>query len=433
VEYLIFILAVFTLFNTMIALYRSAWIAFFSVSVFLTSPLLVYYGLSFIADVPALSIGILCFCYTLKFYRTKKIKQFYLALILGTLAVLMKASGLIGLSLLLFCSLVDIFNLNRFVGLEKLFEKKVWPALCISVSVISIVIWYRFALFYNEYNSNNIFLLTVLPIWDMNEDQLIYNLKMLFNNLFPLFLNKPMFFLFVTLVIFVSARFKMLDNFLRYAFLLSGLFFVFYVLFFFQVFSVHDYYLTCLMIFPAITFVCFAHIVSQLNFIASNGAFIRIFVVCVVIFNSFHAAAIYRLRMIEDDKMVYWFPFVSEDEKNLAKYLFWDYGNAIKKIEDIRPELRKHGIKREDKVLSIPDMSFDISLYFMDQKGYTIARDHLINDTTVADRFFTRGIKYVIMSDTTLKHQIAFRRVIDKLEPFFTFNRAQVYKVKSEF
>jgi hypothetical protein len=428
-EYLIFITSMFVLFNTMLVFYRSGWLAFFSVSIFLTSPLLVYYSFNFIADVPALSIGIMGFCFFMRFYHGQHVRYFYAALFLGTLAVLMKASALMGICLLLFFSVIDILNLNKLFGTKKMFSKKAPPLIAILVAIISVVAWYRFALAYNNNNSNNIFLLTVLPIWEMNEDQLIYNLKVLFNNLFPVFLNKPMFFLFLTLVIFVTAQFKKLSAFLKYAFFFSALFFLSYLIFFFQVFSVHDYYLNNLMIFPVITLLCFAHLICETEFLSRLHRFFRLFVICLLLFNSFHAAAIYRLRTIEDDKLTYWFPFVSEDEGKLAKYLFWDYGNGIKRIENIKPVLRAHGIKREDFVLSIPDQSFDISLYFMDQKGFTISRDHLMHDSTVADKFLQKKIRYVVLMDTNLKKQTAFRRISKYCEPLFNHGEVQVFKL----
>lgn len=428
-EYLIFITAVFVLFNTLLRFYRSTVLSLFVVSILLTSPLLAYYSLNFLADVPALSFGIICFCLFFNFYQTKRPYLFYLALLTGTLAVLMKASALTGLSVLLFFTIVDLLRLNGFMGTQRLFEKRWLPSLVMLGSLLVIFLWYRFALHYNDNNTNNIFLLTVLPIWEMDEQQLIYNLKMLFNNLFPLFLNKPMFFLFMLLVVFVSSKFNELASFYRYAFLFSGLFFVFYLLFFFQVFGVHDYYLINLMIFPVITCMAFLSQILKTRFLTDNKGFVWAFVICLFIFNAFHSAAVYRLRTVEDDKLVYWFPFISEDEKRLAKYEFWSYGNNIKRLEEITPHLRKAGIKREDFVLSIPDQSFDISLYLMDQKGYTISPDHLEHDTTVMDRFIPR-VKYIILSDTSLKRHTAFKRLSHHFEYFLTRGPVQVLRVK---
>jgi hypothetical protein len=344
----------------------------------------------------------------------------------------LKASALTGISLLFFFSLADLLGIYKFLGTERLFQKKGLPIAHIVTSCLIVFGWYRYALYYNDDNNNNIFLLTVLPIWEMREEEIIVNLKILFNNLFPVFLNRPMFFLFFGIIIFVIANFRKLTAFLKYAFVFSGIYFLFYLLFFFQVFTVHDYYLTNLMIFPVITLFCMSHLLFVSGFVSNNISFVRTFAIVLLLFNSFHAAAIYRLRMIEDDKMVAWFPFISEDEGKLAKYLFWDYGNGIKRIEEFTPELRKHGIRRDDMVLSLPDQSFNISLYFLDQKGYGIARHHFTSDSTVMDRFLTKHLKYLIISDTTLKREKAFTRLASHFEPFFTKGNVQVLKFKQD-
>lgn len=431
-EYIIFMAAMFTLFNTILIFFNSSLLAFFTTSVFLTSPLLTYYNLNFIADVPALSFGIMCYCFFFAFCNTRKRKFFYLALSLGTLAVLMKASAIIGLGTLIFFSLIDLLSLNRFFRTEKLFvEKKVMPFVAIGLSVALIIGWYRYALYYNNFNNNNVFLLTVLPIWEMDEQSLIYNLKLLFNNLFPMFLNRPMFFLFFCFVIYVIANFRKLSAFFKYSFVFSGVFFIVYTLFFFQVFTVHDYYLNNLMIFPVITFLCFAQIVGTTSFLTVNRAFLWTLFCVLFVFNSMYSAAMYRLRMIEDDKLAAWFPFISREEADLAKYNFWDYNRSRKPLETITPELRKAGIKREDLVLCIPDNSFDISLYLMDQKGYCIGRNDFESDTTVLGHFVNKPIKYVVVSDTLVQRERNFKKMQPKLELFLTKSHVQVYKLKS--
>lgn len=432
-EYLIFIGAIFILFNTILRFFKSSILAFFITSIFLTSPLLVYYSLNFIADVPALSLGIICYCFFFIFYTTKIQKYFYWSLFFGTLAVLIKASSLIGLSMLLFFSAIDLLNLNAAFKTEKLFQKKTLPLVVSLLSIGVIVGWYKYALYYNNNNPNNVFLLTVLPIWQMDEEALIDNSKLLFNNLFPMFLNKPMFFLFFGFVIYVSTNFKKLNSFFKYSFVFSGLFFVAYVLFFYQVFTVHDYYLNNLMIFPVITFLSFAYIMSNTTTIQTNKNFLRVAVCVIIFFNGMYSAAIYRLRMIEDDKMVDWFPFISREEKDLAKYMFWDYGKSMKTLETITPDLRRAGITRTDRMLCIPDGSFDISLYLMDQKGFGISRNDFQGDSTVMYSFVGRHIKYLVISDTLVEREKAFKAIKNRLQLFLTKNQVQVYTFKSSF
>ena len=431
-EYVIFMFSIFILFNTLLQFLRSTFFSFFTVGFILTSPLITYYDLNFIADVPAFSLGLISFCLFFKFYNTKRMPLFYWALALGTLAVLMKASAIIALVLLIFFSMVDIFKLNSFFKTEKLFVKKIIPALSVVLSIGFIISWYKYALYYNNNNKNDIFLLTILPIWEMSSEELIHNSKILFNNyLLPWFLNKPMFFLFACLVIYVSVNFKKLNSFFKYAFAFSALYFVLYFVFFFQVFNLHDYYLINLMIFPVITCLCFSTLILPTEIIVTNHKFVWMLFICLFAFNAVNASAMYRLRMVQNDGLVKWYPFVSEDEENLANYLFWDYGNSIKRIENFTPELRKHGIKRKDIVLSIPDYSYNISLYFMDQKGYGITRQHFVEDSTILVRFLSKKIQYVIMSDTTLKREKAFKSMSAYFEPLFTKDNVEVFRFKS--
>lgn len=429
IEYLLFIASMYMLLVVLYKEFKSALIALFIVGFVMSSPLIVYYSLNFIVDVPAFSLSLIAFCFSYLFYQDKKLSNFYLALIIGTLAVLMKASALIGLAMLLFITLIDFLNLNKYFKIKKLLQRKALPLMGVLISLTMIFAWYSYALYYNNYHKNEVFLLTILPIWELNSEELAHAIKMLFNSfLLPWFLNKPMFFLFISVTGFVIIKFKQLNVFLKYSFILSGLYFILFFIFFFQVFNLHDYYLINLMIFPILSLWCFADLIVGTNYFSINSSYFKYFVVLVLMFNCFNSAAMYRLRTINNDTYVHWYPFISEEEENLAKYLFWDYGNAIQRVENITPVLRKNGIKREDFVLSIPDPSFNISLYFMDQKGFTITRDHLLNDTLVTDHFLNKGIKFVVVSDTTLMNEIAFKRLNKHLQPFFTEKNVKILK-----
>jgi hypothetical protein len=429
-EYSIFITAVFFLLNTMLLFCKSVLLSAFPAAILLTSPLLAYYGPSFIADVPAFAIGIMSFCLFFRFYYNQKLRWFYLALILASLAVLIKASALTSLLILLTISFIDLFNLNAVFGIRKLFAGKIKPVLGILLSLVTIFSWYAYALHYNNNNTNDIFLLTVLPIWEMSAEELAISTKTLFGVFFPYFLNVPMLFFCSLVVLFVVVNFKKLDGFLRVAFVLSMVFFFLYLILFFQVFNLHDYYLCNLMIFPLISAWCAVKIISERAFNQWWIRFGRITLILLFVFNGVHCSAMYRLRVVESDGLVSWYPFIKADEKELAKYHFWYYGKSVKNVEELTPVLRKLGIRREDKVLTIPDHSFNISLYLMDQKGYTIAEDHFVNDTTVADRFFSRGIKYVIMNDTSMKRFITYRRISSKLESMGIYNNVEIFRVK---
>ncbi len=434
-EYFIFLIAVFVLFNTLMRLSHSLLLSFLLSSILLTSPLLAYYSLNFIADVPALSMAVISFCLLWRHTLEPSRRRFFGALISGTLAVLMKASALTPLGILLLLVAGEVIgkgdkNLGKRLQLPSLHLKK--PLLLISslVAISGIVAWYRFALYYNSDKTNNVFLLTILPIWEMSEKDLIYNFKMLFNVLFPIFLNKPMFLFFLVIYAFVWASFSQLSGFFKAAFAIASVYFIGYLLAFFQVFSVHDYYLTNLMILPVVTFMAFSELMLGKTLLPVVRKFLLFLSLILIPFNSLHCAAIYRLRNIKDDKMTFWCPTITEEERNLAAYIFWDYGKGIQKLEHITPVLREHGIRRTDKVLVIPDGSFNIALYMMDQKGFPIARHHFHENPRILQPFLKKGIQYAIIADTSLMREPAFTNYAEHFEPWFETGGVQIFKFK---
>ncbi|MBL7910612.1 MAG: hypothetical protein JNJ41_06135 [Bacteroidia bacterium] len=428
-EYFLFILCIFILFNTLLKFTNSAMFSFFIVSLLLTSPLLAYYSFNYLADVPALSLAIMGFSFLTSFYHTRSMKFFYWCLFVSTLAVLIKASAVLPFALLLFFSLIDIFNLNRVFKTEKLFSRKTIPSVTIVLSVIAVLAWYKYAVDYNK-SANSVFLLTVLPIWEMTESAILNNLQVLFNVMFPVFFSKPMFFLFFIAVVFVYSNFKKLNIFFRYSMVFSTLSFIFYLLFFFQVFNAHDYYLNNLMIFPVVTFFCVGNIIVKTEFNINYKTFFSSAVIVLTILNSFYSAAVVRSRTIEDDKLCAWYPFLSMEDKGLAKYLNWRYNSSIGPLETITPELRAIGIKRDDLTLSIPDDSFDVSLYLMDQKGYTVPRDKFVADSSIIKTFVARKMKYLVFNDPSLKNELSYKAINNYFKLIYKKAHVEVFKLK---
>ena len=79
----------------------------------------------------------------------------------------------------------------------------------------------------------------------------------------------------------------------------------------------------------------------------------------------------------------------------------------------------------------IPDQSFNIALNFIDQKGWTIALDHLQNDTNVVLEVMKHAPKYVVLMDTQLNVLPALQRVQSHLNLLFKKGHTAVYRVTS--
>ena len=429
-NYLIFICSIFILFTTLQRAGNSGMVSFFCVSLILTSPLLVYYAYNFLADVPAFALATMGFCFLFSFYKSKKLVYFYLALLVSTIAVLIKASAVFPLAFMCFFVIIELFQLNNKFKTEKLFSNKIIPSLALLIAFILIALWYNFAKAYNLNSQNAVFLLDILPVWNMNEGDVFKNLSVLLSDLLPVFFNRPVLLLFVLAIGFVSVNFKLLNAFLKYAFVFSALFFISFICLFFQVFDVHDYYLINMMIFPIIILFCTSHILIVKNYIPQSQLFLRLLIL-IVFLNAFYSAAYYRVRTIKDDKLCYWYPFISKFEKNKIDEEMWNHKQTMGKLPEIQNELRKMGIKRNEIFISVPDNSPNISLYFLDQKGFNVPGEDFAEDTLWKSRTNFDKAAYLVMNDSMFKHTVSFKNIEPKLKRILKREHVEVYKINS--
>jgi hypothetical protein len=248
-----------------------------------------------------------------------------------------------------------------------------------------------------------------LPIWKMN-DKVIETARLLYNVQLNMFFNKGILFGFVIAAIWLLINRKKVQTIFYILFLVSAFSFFAFIVLFYQVFNVHDYYLITSMIFPVVILICYADYLKnmKLNMNRKKMSFMIIIVLC---FNTIHTAAIVRLRTVNKDNFCRLYPFISNDEKNFSDWFHYNYANTLKPLESITPYLRALGIQRNDFVVSIPDPSFNISLYLMDQKGFTETEETLTKDEKKLATLRQQNVKYIILSDSNLIRLPAFQKV----------------------
>ncbi len=429
-NYIIYVISIVVLFTTFLFFKIPTLIRFLFISLLLTSPLLTYYSYNFLADVPALSIAIIAFCLFFKFYQTNKKHFFYSSLFLAGLAVLLKASAIVPLIIIIVFWLIDLLNLNEKFNTSKLFLPKGISAICVLIAVTIVFLWYSFAKEYNLKSNSDVFLVGVLPIWEMSEKDIFAKLSGLFADQLPIFLNRPMLFCFFISLIYVSFNLKYLDTFLKTSFIITVLFFIAFIVLFFKVFDVHDYYLINLMILPVVTLFCLARIfnVKEIKLVPNKWV-VTVIVICIS-FNSLYSAALYRLRTIKDDKICHWYPFINVNEKEKQTLEMWMYDKTTGELETITPALRHIGINRKDAFIIVPDVTFNASLYLIDQKGYTLAPDDFSKDTTWKTRCNFYRCDYFLLSDTVFKDSLSYKLIQNDLEMVFKKNRVEIYKIR---
>jgi hypothetical protein len=180
---------------------------------------------------------------------------------------------------------------------------------------------------------------------------------------------------------------------------LMGMGTILFVLLWFQVLRHHDYYVINL----TLTIIVLMTVV--LNMIRTNipglfnSYFLRAVFLLFIILNIFHA------REFTNNRYIGW-----RNKHHLTYF---------KAFEDIESYNRSLGIQRNDPVISIPDPSINITLYLMDQRGWT-SYNSSFKDAESFHRYIQKGAKYLFVNDSTLYNE-------EFLKPFIT-NKIGSYK-----
>ncbi|PJB15088.1 MAG: hypothetical protein CO118_05180, partial [Flavobacteriales bacterium CG_4_9_14_3_um_filter_32_8] len=78
----------------------------------------------------------------------------------------------------------------------------------------------------------------------------------------------------------------------------------------------------------------------------------------------------------------------------------WDVQSNWYRFERMRPYIREIGIKENDKIISLPDFSFNTSLYLVGQKGWTNFSNY--NKKEDIENLIDKGAKYLFISNPEL-------------------------------
>ncbi len=397
----------------------SFWAIGISLLVF-TSPILVYYSNGFLMDPLGLSFAFIAWYFFGKFYVSGKNDVLYLSLLFFMLGGLFKVSSLISYFALLAVFVLESLGFS-FKESGKIFASKKLQLIPFIVSGLAIYLWYAYAKDYNERNGSGVFLVGILPIWNFSADDISARIEV-FKGATTLhqFFNIETLGLVLVLFFFQLPFYKKTN---RYLFWVSiFLFFAviaFLLLWFGALTENHDYYLTNLLIFVAITLISF--------FVMMKNAFPKIFS-SIWLKIAFTLILIYNVQLTTVKTAVRYFNTNDEnfpacytnDDIGMLKWAKYDFDVCRKNLITISPYLRSLGVEPNDKVISLPDVSFDITLYFMNQKGWSQAgAPSPLTEEWVTEKI-NRGAKYLIVNNPEIYNDAALKK--------FTSRKLGVYK-----
>ncbi len=371
-----------------------------------TSPTLVYFANNFLMDIPALSLAIIGLYYFMEFCETSSNKKLYLTACFYSLAGLLKVSSLISFGAILFLFGLELINV-KILPNKKLFNSPLKQFLILFGVLLIQVIWYLYAANYNSKYNGGIFLIGILPIWEIPSLQISNVFEAIRNHIrwdyFRIETQVIFAVMFISIIIFYKHVEKLLLTLTLTVFVGVALF----MLLFFQALKDHDYYTINLFVLTPLVLLTFLFLLKSKFPKIFYSIIFKILLLALLIHNADFA----RRRI--------------NDRYDKHSWYNQNYYQNMKVFETISPYLKSIGIKSTDRVISISDESINISLLLMGQKGWT--NYGINNDTIAITQKIRLGAKYLLISKKDIRNQknIQFYRH----KKIGEFNNVEIYSL----
>lgn len=374
IHYVIFILGLIYLVRITALFTQNRWLQLVPMAFTITSPYLYYYGANFLPDVAGLSIALIGLYYYFKFSEQHTWWYLALSVSLFTLATCLKVSAGI---LFLSCFGHYFFSILFPFIRTKNYRKPIVHLLVFGLGFALCYAWVQYDRYVAEryHFGGNLF--GFYGIWDCDTHTILYIFKRLKELWVKVIFSKYLWISMGVFTVLFIRYFKQIDSRLRLITLFGGIGVVLFSLGWFKTFDVHDYYMINLFCLPILLFLCFIFLVEKKQWFSARYQYPLFIVLLGAIF--YHSLLKCR----------------GEQHFRFNDPVYNTLNPSLYRIE---PYLRSIGIKRTDTVVSVPDPSPNISLYLMNQVGYSEAYtdEHYNIDVFVG----MSKAKYLIVNDS---------------------------------
>jgi len=378
IDLLLVFFGLFAFFRLCEEILKDSLIAMICSFILFSSPVLSYYSCNFIPNTSAFGLILIAWYFAFLYFSKNKRRFLFLSFLFFLLGGLIKITHNLSLLSLILVLIINIIK-NHKDRKEVILRMFGWLALAGLILLIVFVYYYR-AHLYNEKHHSGMFSFQLHPVWNLKKaaiNEILHNFRTFW---FKQYFSAAIQYLLAFSLVFILIYRKFTGRFYSEMlfFLLAGS--LVYVIFWFSAMSNHDYYVIDLMISVCFLLLTFFMVLKSRVPVVFNHVLTRIILIILLIFS------IKTTTIKVKDRYSGWMNEVHR------KYYY--------SLETITPYLRSLGINRNDVVLSIPDPSFNITLYLMDQKGFTSGGSN--TDSFLMERMFKCGLKYMIVNDSTI-------------------------------
>ncbi len=373
-----------------------------------TSPVLAYYANNYLMDIPSFSLALIGLYFFYRYYKEGKRWQFIIFCLFLLIAGLIKISSLLSFVAIGGLFLLESMNVKLRKEIRVFRHSKIF-FLVLFASVFAIqFIWFHYAQLYNKEHNSGIFLIGILPIWDITREQI--NIVMDHINVHIRFdyFRRETQIVFVLMLMAILLFFKRANRTLLLLTLMLLIGFGAFVLLFFQALKDHDYY--TINLFILVPFVLLGFFLLLKNW--SEYIFHSIIFKIILLGFLVHNITFTGKRLQDRYGSVGW-------ENNY-------YLTNLHNFDNIEPYLDSIGILKEDRVISISDPSINISLYKMNRKGWT---NYGLNaDSAKIMEKIEMDARYLFVSDTMSYEEPGIQSFLG--DPVGKYENIDIYRLK---
>lgn len=393
---LIFAFFLFGLAALFLAAYEMTADPFFSILpplILFASPVVAYYAISFLPDVPSLALAAAGFFTWVRFTKRQSAYWFLYTVLFFTLAALLKITAAIGL---IAAGLILCWQYYR---------KRRWIALVVPwlAGLALVFIWYRHANQLEAQHPTPVFLTGSRGIWETTALDRMYINRQIVSVWLPLIFPPTVWYMLGLglLMSLIWTRQTITAYRLAPWLLVLGLVGFFLVLY--RQFMWHDYLFVVPLLFLAVLLILARQRLEHLP----------------------RWTGLLYTGMLLAVLLLSWFPSQQEVKQRYFQFNNFSWYNAD--LISLGPELRSHGIARTDLVLSLPDATPNLSLLLMDQYGFTEYKD-TNRDSAAIQQHICYGVKYLVVSKPNLLQAPYLRPYLR--HPLFTHEAVWVFDLR---
>lgn len=405
----LFFIGLFFLYKFTFKILKNYFWSFFLTFLLFTSPVFNFYANNFVTNIQAFSITLVGWFFFFNYCQNKKIIQFVLSIFFFLMAALLKISELFSLFTVAGLLFLELTKFIKFKENELIFNKKYLSILIVLFSFIIVATWYVFAHYYNIAHNQQYYIFRTGSIFSLSKEKIQTVWEAIKTIHYYRYYNKTVLLLLLISLIWNFINIRKANKILISITSIVFIGFIMYSLLFFEYFKDHDYYTISLYLLPIFSFITSFDILLNKYSNLTNSIIFKFLILLYFVFLVGYAS-----------------------KKIHERYYGWENSTYEKyhNLYEIEPYLVKIGITENDKIISIPDGTPNISLYLMGRKGYS---NFLGDNKRVISLGIEKGAKYLIVNDEeTLKDEFVQQYTYHQIGYFKGVSIYKLDGIKSE-